>query len=205
MKRFLYMAALLAALVPSAAHARWIQREIGWQYSQQGSCGTCTDIAVRDTIRRVLGGAPDTTNEFSPDEATVPPRGLMASNAGGGGAGWVFGNPGGTDSTVVGFLVCQSDTTAGSPSNGLGTVTVVIEGRAAGLGTPVSLARGWVVVDSLVITHPASDEALVVPIRTIGTRNGRSPLMYSFLRARSLQAVGGFQAARVFWRYWKAD
>ena len=181
---------------PMVAQAEWVQREIGWKLS--GVTGDGASIYVRDTNKVVLGGGSttvDTTGWFSLRAAQPLPRGALAPGIQANGYSQ-------NDSTIAGYLVFQADSSA-APTASLTTMTLIIEGRAAGLGPTTTLARGWVNGTA----GNAIMETIVAPLRTITTITGQNTInnmnAYDDLRARVLTATGILSAARAYVRYWR--
>jgi len=196
-------------MLPVLAQAEWVQKEIRWTVS--GVTGDGSSIYVRDTTRVVLGGGTttlDTTGWFSIASAMPLPRGIVAPGLNG-----ISGNQSGgvaayqSDTTVIGYLVFQADSTA-APTASLTSISLLIDGRVGGLGPNTTLARGWVKSDSIVISSAsglnmtgATDESIAIPIRTIGVYG--SIFKWNQLRARTIAATGILSAARAYIRYWR--
>jgi hypothetical protein len=220
MKRFvrvtfsLLALAVVIALGSLPVQARWVQKEVKWQISYQGGSATGTNIVVHDTTYAVFGGGTttlDTTMGFSLDDADVPPRGSVGPDLNG-----ISGNQSGgvaayqSDTTILGYLVFQADSTA-APTATMTSVTFKLDGRVGSFGPSpaVALSRGWVAQDSIVVDGraarnlTAADESIAIPIRTIGVYGNIRK--WAELRGRTTAATGILSAARVFIRYWKAD
>lgn len=189
-------------LLPVIASAGWRTKEIGWHISRIGGING-TSIVQVDTALTVLNGASvlDTSVVFTLDDADVPPRGLAAQSEVLGGPG-VWGSAYQSDTTVVGFLVVQVDSTAAAVGNG--TFTVHLEGRVGGYGATSANSSGWARIDSTVTTLGAvADQSLPIAIKTRGLYN--SPLAFSQLRARTSGGTGTMGSVRLFLRWWKND
>lgn len=210
----LSLCALVGLMVFGMAEARWVQKEVKWQISYQGGSATGTNIIVHDTAYAVFGGGTttlDTTMGFSLDDADVPPRGQVSIGlneqvaASAGGAAWQ------NDTTLVGYLVFTSDSSAAAAAT-MTALTMFIDGRVGGYGPSpaVSLSQGWVKQDSIAISSAtglnmtgATDQSIAFPLRTIGTYGNIRK--WGELRAREVSATGTLSACRVFLRYWKND
>ncbi len=204
--RLLVCLAVFACLVApvAPAFAGWHTEELGWHISRIGGFDG-TSIVQRDTALTTLNGANtlDTTATFSFDYTDVQGRGLVAPGVSGI-QGTALGlSSTNSDTTVAGFLLVQIDSTSAAVTNG--TFTIHLEGKVGGYSSNVATnARGWTRVDSTVTTLGAvRDEALAIPIRTVGLYG--SPLAFPTLRARTSGGTGIMGSVRVFFRYWKND
>lgn len=197
---------LLSLCLPMVASAEWVQKEIKWNIS--GVTGTGDGIYVRDTSKVILGGGTttlDTTGTFTLKFA-VPPRGAPPI------AGTVNGTTAGAtnaDSCAIAYLVFQADSTA-APTATLSTMTLIVDGRSGGFGPTVTMGRGWVKCDSIVVNAAAGNAALetiIAPIANISRITGQntniSVQAFEQLRARVLSATGVLSSARAFVRYWR--
>lgn len=209
-RKLFALATLVALCMPILAQAEWVQKEIRWTLS--GVTGDGTGIYVRDTTKALFGGGTttlDTTGWFSLKDAQPLPRGAVAP-----GQAEVIGNPGVTtaaylsDTTIAGWLVFAADSTSGANACTMTALTVFIDGRAGAFGNAVTLARGWVKSDSIVVSSAsgadmtsASDETVIVPIRTIGKYG--NIFKWAQLRARISAATGTMSSCRAFVRYWR--
>lgn len=201
----LAMLMLLVLTLPLVAQAEWVQKEIGYQLSGVTADGSA--IYVRDTLKAMLGGGTttlDTLGDFTLTEAQPLPRGSL-----GPGVSNTINNSSVNDTTIIGYLVFQADS-SGTPTTSLSTMTLIVEGRAGGLGTTTTLARGWVKCDSIVVNGSAGNvsmETIVAPLRTIATITGQNTLnnvaAFAQLRVRVLTATGVLSSARAFLRYWR--
>lgn len=205
--RSLFAGVMLCALaIPMVAQAEWVQKEIQWKLS--GVTADGSSIYVRDTLKAMLGGGTttlDTTGIFSLNDGQPLPRGVQSSGVVNGSlAGAAF-----NDTTIAGWLVFQADTTA-TPTATLSTMTLIVEGRAAGFGPTAVLSSGWVKMDSVVVnvsTGNVSMQTLLMQLRTIGPITGQNAanniFAFAQLRARVLTATGVLSSARAFVRYWR--
>lgn len=210
MKRFAVLFTLLAMLLAPAAHAEWVTVQGHWKISSQGSPTSGTAIYVRDTLYNVIAaGQTDTIGSFSLDEAGLPPRGMAPP------AGLTVGviQASGdfkSDTTTVAWLLFTPDSSAAPTTPTLSALTVLFDGRPAGLGrrSTGDLGSGWVKADSALVNGAAGgtlivgNESVAVPIRTISPYG--SVLRWGNLRARITSATGVLSGGiRVFLRYWK--
>ena len=198
--------AVLGLLIPLTAHAEWVTKEIQWRQSGIGPLGTSTSIWVRDTLKTAVGV--DTTASFSLDNSTVPPRGAAGPNRlGASGVVSQFA-PNAIDTTVVAWLIIQSDSSAATTATAT-NVTAIIDGRIGGFGAVATLGEGWVKADSVFIngaaggTMATGDDSYGLPIFSISPYG--SPLRWPELRARITVATGSIPAARVFLRYYRPN
>lgn len=206
-RSFFGLALLVALAVPVLTQAEWVQKEIRWTLS--GVTGDGSSIYVRDTSKVVFGGGTttlDTTGWFSLKDAQPLPRGALYPATADLLQGTAFQN----DTTIAGWLVFAADSTNAANACTMTSLTVFIEGRAGAFGQPVTLARGWVKSDSLVVSSAtpattgmtsASDETVIVPIRTIGVYG--NIFKWAQLRARISAATGTMSSCRAFVRYWR--
>jgi len=193
-------------MLPVLAQAEWVQKELRWTLS--GVTGDGSGIYIRDTTKVVLGGGTttlDTTGWFSLASAMPLQRGALSPGV----SSIINNGSAGNDSTIIGYLVFQADSAA-TPTTSLTTMTMLIDGRAGGFGTAVTLARGWVKVDSIVVNGSAGNaslETIVCPLRTITAITGQNTInnlaAYAQLRARIISATGILSSARAFIRYWR--
>ncbi len=192
---------LVVLCIPYVAQAEWVQKEIRWTLS--GVTGDGTGIYIRDTTKVVFGGGTttvDTTGWFSLSYAQPLPRGILAPGISANGYS-------ANDTTVAAYLIIQADSSA-TPTTTLTSMTLFTDGRAGGFGAPVTLARGWVKVDSIVASsaslygfNGASDESFAIPLRTMGIYG--NIFKWEQLRCRISAATGVLSSARAFIRYWR--
>lgn len=202
MRKLALLAALAVSLFATVpAHAqKWVTKEIGWQISSQGSPTNSGAIYVRDTAYTAIGPV-DTTAEFSLDLADVP-RGVGAPAATviGGVSGAVAAN----DTTTLAYVVIQSDSSA-APTAGLTGVTMFVDGKVIAGGPNLTVARGWVKADSVLVNGAAgktmilADETVGLPIQTISPYGNIR--RFAMLRARISGTGTALSACRVFVRY----
>lgn len=215
MKRFalslLTLFAVFATAIPPELYGgSWVTKEVRWRISSVGSPTDPTAIYVRDTLRTSIGPV-DTTSVFTLNDADVPPRGLLAPGVVGQAAANVTVNSV-NDTTIIAYLVLAPDTSGTPPTPAFTSVTALIDGRLAGLGTaPVTNGVGWVKADSALANGAVGggmilgDQTISFPIRTMSPYGGI--FKYNELRAR-ITGVGGatgLAAARVFLRYWDEE
>jgi hypothetical protein len=209
MKRFaailmLFSIVSYVALPLTAEAGQWRQNEIKWHRTSVGSPTNATGIYVRDTTYTVVAASVlDTTGTFSATPAGVwPGNGVGTASA---------------DTSIVGFLVIQSDTTA-AISSAVTSVTYEIDGRQGGFGVATDNAEGWTQVDSSVVNcvaDAAFGGTIALPIRaiadnflttgTLGATTGNRYfriMAYNDLRCRITATTGVMGAARVWWRWW---
>lgn len=198
-------------IAPNVSQAGgWVTKEVKWQLSNVGAPYNPTGIYVRDTTYNVLAtGQTDTTATFSLDDADIIERGVVAP-----GIPEVNGIPTAmyayqSDTTVVGYLVIQPDTSAAVTSTLTG-VTAIFDGRAVGTGAVTTLARGWVKADSCFIngaagaTMATGDESIALPIRSISPYGNIR--RWQNLRARITCTAGLMSGScRIFLRYYDDD
>ena len=210
MKRaFLTILTLFVMVVPLAAHAEWMTKEVKWRISGRGPMGSSTTVWVRDTSVTSIGPV-DTTASFSLSDASVMPRGVVAPGVTGQVAlNVTYSTP--NDTTVIGYLVLAPDSSA-IPTPAFTSVTAQIDGRIGGFGTVTDvLTAGWVRADSALANGAVGggmilgDQTICFPIRTMSPYG--SIFRFEELRAR-ITGVGGatgLAAARVFLRYYRPD
>jgi hypothetical protein len=209
-KRFvLSLFALFATafLITPAEAGKWVTKEIKWQISNQGAPTNAGAIYIRDTLYTALGPV-DTTANFSLDDADPIPRGVVAPGISEQGAVTASGFAYQSDTTVVAYVVLQSDSSA-APTSGLTSATMLVDGRVGGFGPATTLARGWVKADSTFVNGAAGgtmitgDESIAFPIRSISPYGNIR--RWGTLRARISAAGTALSAVRVFLRYWDND
>lgn len=218
MKRFILMFATLLTVAFSLSAPRyadsgeWRTKEIKWMISSVGSPFSGTAIYVRDTTYNVLAvGQADTMGWFTLDDADVPPRGHVAPGISQQGAVTASPYSAQNDTTVIGYIVLQPDTSAAVTSTAT-SITVMIDGRGVGTGSVATLARGWVKADSVLLAGGAAgagvitgDESWAFPIRTISPYGNIR--RWGQLRARVSAVVGGVFSGqiRAYLRYYDAE
>jgi hypothetical protein len=207
LKRFAVLLALLVSLLPAVVHARWVTDEIKWQISSVGRPNDATAVYIRDTTVTSIGPV-DTTMGFSLDEATVPPRGVIAPGITGLAGANIVSGLAPNDTTSVGWIIITSDSSAAPTTPALTSITCMIDGRVGAYGLKQNLGSGWVKADSSLANGAVGggmilgDQTVAFPIRTISPYG--NIFRFSELRAR-ITGVGGatgIAAARVFLRYW---
>jgi len=185
MKRAFSFLAVLSLLVPLIAQAEWVDTPLRFKISGMGPAQNAT-IWVRDTINvRVngvnTGGPVDTLADFVP-------KGLGTAGLG---AHETAAVPR-SDSLLVGWLIFQSDSTAGLMSS----LQVLFQGRAGGYEnfSPVTLGN-YTNIDSLSVTLANGVRSIVVPIT-------QSKLQWPIVRAVLTGGVGNLPSATCIYRHW---
>jgi len=190
MKRFsASLLILVALLIPLLAHAEWIDTPLKFRVSGVGPNGGSTGIWVRDTTSTRLNGA--TTSGPLDTLADFDPTGI-------GKVGNTTGLVGTTgdrhDSLLVGWLVFQTDSTAG----GISSIQVCFQGRAGGNEnfSPVALGN-YQTIDSLSVTSATGAQARLIQVPITGTKLG-----YPIVRALITGGVGNSPTTTCVYRHW---
>lgn len=191
----------LVSFAPVADAGKWVQKEIFWRKSSYYNANT---IWVRDTSKTVLAGeVADTTGDFSLSDAEI----------------W-FNHPGAAttvDTAYVAYVVLQADSSVRGTES-ISSVTVEIDGRAAGFGPTIDLTN-YQQVDSTVVTFVDSDplnRVLAIPIRAVSGLGGAGSngpensqnffyriMAFETLRVRFSTATGILSGGvRAYIRYW---